>query len=330
MSQNNPLVSICIPAYNHEKYVQSCIQSVIDQDYDNIELIVIDDGSKDNTWAKIQEMASLCRKRFNRFIALQQENQGAAAASYKMRNIARGEFRGGIASDDQYLPGAITALIKPMLEDERIGLVVGVNEIMDSDGKTCYWDQHRHIVFDRRAAAYTTFDQYLMNDSKVDFYSDRFGSYQELIQSNHIPNGTLCRSGKFALPLPQSRGRVLEDWWFHLQFCKVVKYKAVPQHTFRYRWHSDNTIQKPSYISEAYLNTLLAERNLLLCNDELIKFRDVAADKLRFFDIKKRIIGPVKLLVEHRLMYDIIEIGTVKYHVPMWRIRVDPNKGELT
>ena len=54
MSQESqPLVSIVIPCYNHEGFVQDCIRSVIDQTYQNIELIIIDDGSKDNSVEKI-------------------------------------------------------------------------------------------------------------------------------------------------------------------------------------------------------------------------------------------------------------------------------------
>ena len=52
----NSLVSVLIPAYNHEKYVQEAIKSIINQNYENIELFVLDDGSKDNTWQKILEM----------------------------------------------------------------------------------------------------------------------------------------------------------------------------------------------------------------------------------------------------------------------------------
>ena len=52
----NPLVSIVIPCYNHENFVQDSIQSVIDQTYQKIELIIIDDGSKDGSVEKIKEM----------------------------------------------------------------------------------------------------------------------------------------------------------------------------------------------------------------------------------------------------------------------------------
>ena len=56
---SHPLVSIVIPCYNHENFVQECIQSVIDQTYENIELIIIDDGSKDNSVEIIKNFFSL-------------------------------------------------------------------------------------------------------------------------------------------------------------------------------------------------------------------------------------------------------------------------------
>ena len=76
---NMPLVSIAIPSYNHEIYVQECIRSVIDQDYRNIELIIIDDGSTDNSVEKIEELIPLCKKRFVRFEFLCRENKGLSA-----------------------------------------------------------------------------------------------------------------------------------------------------------------------------------------------------------------------------------------------------------
>jgi glycosyltransferase involved in cell wall biosynthesis len=56
INKKHPLVSVVVPCYNHEGYVKECIQSIIDQSYKNIELIVIDDGSKDASVAVIEEL----------------------------------------------------------------------------------------------------------------------------------------------------------------------------------------------------------------------------------------------------------------------------------
>ena len=63
-----PLVSVIIPAYNHEKFVQEAIKSIIEQTYQNIELIVIDDGSTDLTWQKILDIQEECNKRLSNVI----------------------------------------------------------------------------------------------------------------------------------------------------------------------------------------------------------------------------------------------------------------------
>lgn len=70
------LVSVIIPAYNHEQFIQETIGSIIAQTYENIELIVIDDGSKDSTWNKINELKETCEERFTRVHFETQENEG--------------------------------------------------------------------------------------------------------------------------------------------------------------------------------------------------------------------------------------------------------------
>jgi len=100
IAKDLPLVSICIPAYNHERYVQEAIQSVIDQDYPRIELVVLDDGSTDSTWAKIKEMESACMKRFENVVFKTRENRGRVATGREIVSMRHGEIVGAIASDD--------------------------------------------------------------------------------------------------------------------------------------------------------------------------------------------------------------------------------------
>ena len=62
---NKPLVTVIIPAYNHERFVEASIRSVIQQDYENIELVIINDGSRDRTHEIICTLEDECKKHFS-------------------------------------------------------------------------------------------------------------------------------------------------------------------------------------------------------------------------------------------------------------------------
>lgn len=98
----NPLVSIVIPCYNHQQFVQDSIQSVIDQTYENIELIIIDDGSTDGSVEKIKEKVELCEKRFTRFKFIARENKGVCATLNEAIQWSKGDYFSTCSSDDLY------------------------------------------------------------------------------------------------------------------------------------------------------------------------------------------------------------------------------------
>ena len=64
------LISVLMPAYNHENFVQDAIKSVISQNYKNVELLIIDDGSNDSTFEKIMELEEECKKIFKNFATI--------------------------------------------------------------------------------------------------------------------------------------------------------------------------------------------------------------------------------------------------------------------
>lgn len=120
-----PLVSIVIPCYNHGKYVQEAIQSVIDQDYDNIEFIIIDDGSSDDSVSKIQKMIPACEQRFKRFEFRHRPNKGLCNTLNEALEWCEGECFSPLASDDLALPYKISYLMKK-IKIERVDAAFGL------------------------------------------------------------------------------------------------------------------------------------------------------------------------------------------------------------
>ena len=257
------LISVIIPAYNHEKYVQETIQSIINQTYQNIELIIIDDGSKDSTWQKIQEMKQACENRFSRVVFKTRENQGSCKTLNQLISITKGEYLYIIASDDIAKTDAIEKEYNFLSKNPEYALCVGNNEIIDFNSKVCYWDKERSIVYDKNKAKYLTFVDFLQHCAKFNFCSEKFGRYEQIYIGNHIPNGYLIRKSifdKIGLFTPEAP---LEDFWLHLQISKYAKMKYLDEILFSYRWHSANTIKQNEKMAQYNFKTREYEEYIL-------------------------------------------------------------------
>lgn len=90
------LISIIVPIYNVEKYLNKCVESILKQTYDNLEIILVDDGSLDNCGNICDEYA----KKDSRIIVLHKTNGGLSDARNKGINIAKGKYIGFVDSDD--------------------------------------------------------------------------------------------------------------------------------------------------------------------------------------------------------------------------------------
>ena len=241
MLSKHPLVSVVIPAYNHEKYIQETIKSIIAQTYKNIELIIVNDGSSDNTLIKINELKQLCEERFIRFICESQKKLGVPDTLNRLISLAAGEFIYITASDDIVKSTAIEKMVSFLKTHKKYALVVGDNEFIDKDGKCCYWDINRNLHYKQTSETYKTFADYLQKASALDFQSNLFGTYYTLIRGNYIPNGYLIRKNIFEKIKPFTKEAPLEDWYLMLQISKYAKLKFINEVLFSYRWHPDNT-----------------------------------------------------------------------------------------
>lgn len=123
--ENDPKVTIVIPVYNEEKLVDKAIQSLLDQSYKNIEIIVIDDGSTDKTVEKV--------KQFPQVRLIQQEHSGTGKAWNSGAKLATGKIMVLFAGDMQAPEDFIEKLSRPIINGECIGTLHDIEYILNAD-----------------------------------------------------------------------------------------------------------------------------------------------------------------------------------------------------
>jgi glycosyltransferase involved in cell wall biosynthesis len=129
-----PLVSFVMPVYNAEKYLTESIISVLNQTYQNIELIAVNDGSKDSS----QEILESFAKADSRLVIINQKNTGIVGALNKGIEHAKGEFIARVDADDVCFLSRIEKQIPYMLEDPEVVLVCSGFEVIDENSEFMY------------------------------------------------------------------------------------------------------------------------------------------------------------------------------------------------
>jgi glycosyltransferase involved in cell wall biosynthesis len=124
------LVSVCIPAYNNEKYIKDTIESILNQTYQNIELVVVDDCSTDSTWDIISSIEDPRMKAYKN-----EQNLGMSGNWNKCLSLTTGEFVKLICADDVMDNNAIEIEAKAMAQNPTAVLVESDTRLVDVEGK---------------------------------------------------------------------------------------------------------------------------------------------------------------------------------------------------
>lgn len=216
MSENiNKLVSIVIPCYNHELYIEDCIKSVIEQTYENIELIIIDDGSKDRSVDRIEQLVEKCRERFVRFEFRSRSNRGLSATLNEALEWCEGEYFSCIASDDMLLPNKTFVQVR-------------------------FLEEHKDIV-----AAFSGVILIDEQNKELGSYkgSDKAYNFKDIITHNYIlPAPTQMLRLKLIETIGGYKPNlIIEDWYIWLKISQYGEIYSLPQILCKYRRHSKNT-----------------------------------------------------------------------------------------
>lgn len=136
VSTNQPLVSVIIPSYNHGKYITQCIESIINQTYRNFELIVIDDGSTDNSAEVLN-----CLKSEYGFKLIIQKNHGISYTLNRgIREFAHGKYLAMCASDDFWTPNKLETQVNFMEANRFYPMCYGKTYYVNEDSKLINMD----------------------------------------------------------------------------------------------------------------------------------------------------------------------------------------------
>ena len=137
----NKKISVIVPIYKVEKYLDACVESIISQTYNNLEIILVDDGSPD-------ECPRLCEKwskKDSRIIVIHQKNGGLSAARNAGMNRATGDFIGFVDSDDTIEPDMYEQLLQSMLREPRADFAVcGVKTIVEGSADTISAEEYNN------------------------------------------------------------------------------------------------------------------------------------------------------------------------------------------
>lgn len=213
MSSHFPLVSVLIPAYNAEAFIGQTLDSVISQTYSSIEVLVVDDGSKDQTAEIVKSIAH----QDHRVILLQQQNAGVAAARNLGIQKSRGEYIAPIDADDIWYPQKLEKQVQCLLQaDSSVGLVYAWSVDIDEQGlltggfsaPTLEGEVHTALVY---------------------------GNFLGNASVPLIRRTCLDRVGYYNCQLKENNAQGYEDGDIYLRIAEHYEFRVVPEFLIAYR-----------------------------------------------------------------------------------------------
>jgi GT2 family glycosyltransferase len=210
------MVSVVIPTYNRAQYIAETIESVLAQTWRQREIIVIDDGSMDNTAAVVSQFGGEVRY-------IRQPNSERSVARNHGLKLAQGEFIAFLDSDDCWHPGALAAMVETLRRDPALALVTVGCDVVTDNGEVV--------------------QRFLPGGGAAGILS---GAFPQLLRSNIIgsPSAALLRRRSLdAVGHFEEDPKVIgvEDWelWARLAFHSPLF--CLPRQLVRYRRHGTNS-----------------------------------------------------------------------------------------
>lgn len=264
-SNDFPLITVRIPAYNHEQYVCIALDSVRLQTYPNIEIAIIDDGSTDATATKISEWI----EHYGDGVKVSfrtRENRGVAATINELIDISNGEYVVGLASDDYLLPNSIIERYQYLRNQPQKLAVFGDSLVIDSNGDQIYKsginDLHR--------------------GNKEKYLTDK-GLKQEIIRNWSVTGSCIMMHRSLHKRFRYDESLKIEDRDFYLKMVSADLLGFVDYPVAAYRVHETNFSLKGRNDLLGSINkfkALTRNINLFSCRDRFLFTKPILSSLL--------------------------------------------------
>lgn len=242
VSQHNPLISVIVPSYRHEDFLIQRLNTISEQTYENIEIILLDDASPDNSGNILTRFASTCEK----VVALDinEKNSGLPIHQWvKGLSLARGEYIWIAESDDESEPEFLSELLCLLTRNPSAGMAYCDSQVIDEKG-------HHIAKYDYTSTQYA--DDGLWESDFCMHGRDFVASY--MVFRNLIPNvsAVLFRASVLKAYLCESQLKYSADWALYnkILLSHDIAFSCAAMNKFRKhiqttRWHN-----KKSYAME--------------------------------------------------------------------------------
>lgn len=239
----NPLISVIVPIYKVEEYLRECIDSILNQTYQNLEIILVNDGSPDSCGQICEEYA----KQDDRIVVIHKENGGLSDARNAGLDICKGEYISFVDSDDRIHPQFIEILYQNLVENKAEISIVSL------------------LKFNKNS------DIYICNNSKLTEFSKN-QIFDNLYDNSYCPNLVVAWNKLYKKDLFDKirypKGRVHEDEFvIHHIYGKCSKIILSFNQLYYYRQRPKSIMS--NFSEKKYLDFIDAMHDRILFSDHL-------------------------------------------------------------
>lgn len=218
-------ISVVIPSYNHRHFIEKAVESVLNQSERDLELIVIDDGSTDDSLTYLRQIND------PRFTLVEQENAGAHNAINRGLEVAKGDYLAILNSDDIFHPDRLRRCIEA-LQQGSAGLVTTWIEVINADGKPLGVKQ-----------AWQNMLPWSVPNAEESFSATNDFALNLLVSNFVSTTSNIVFTRKLYDEIGGMRNlRFAHDWDFMFRAVDAVECIVLPEALMQYRIHGSNTI----------------------------------------------------------------------------------------